>query len=298
VAAVVLTWNSYEDTAACLASLGEQSYPALDVLLIDNGSTDGSVDRLTDEFPGVDLVRTGENRGSAGGYNAGVETALDRDADLVWLLNNDVIAPEPDLVTRLVDRMAAHEDVGILSPEVREYPDTDRVWFRQGDVDWQDGSIRHEREVYDESRTEGDLVYDGYIPFCSALVRAELFSELGLLDESYFIYLEDADFCTRTAAAGYRLATDTGAFIHHRESATTGGPLTPFFLYYMPRNRWLFYRRFDGRIPLGGFLGSLATWLGKNAALSLAKRRVENIGAATRGVVDGVRGVGGKGPYP
>lgn len=295
VVAVVLTWNEYENTAETLRSLQSQSYADLSVVLVDNGSTDGSFDRLESEFPGVTTIRRGSNDGFAAGVNDGIRTALEDDAAFVWLLNNDVVIPE-GVLGALVDRFESEDGLGLVSPKVMQYPDTDAPWFTQGVIDRETGDKENGEEVVDPSRRSGALVYNDYVPFTCALVRAEVFDEVGLLPERYFIYGEDAEFGAMLSAAGYDLVTDTDVEMYHKENATTGGPLSPFFTYYEARNRWLFARQFED-VDWTAFVSDYVVWLLKVNVRSVVHRKPDNVVASVRGTVDGVLDEAGQGPY-
>lgn len=295
VAAVVLTWNEYEDTAETLRSLQAQSYPDLSVVLVDNGSTDGSMDRLEADFPDVETIRRGSNDGFAAGVNDGIRTVLEDDPAFVWLLNNDIVVPE-DVLGALVDRFESEPDAGLVTPKILQYPDTDAPWFTQGLIDPGTGDKENGEEVVDHSRRSGPLVYNDYVPFTCALVRAEVFDEVGLLPERYFIYGEDAEFGAMLSAAGYDLVTDTDVVMYHKENATTGGPLSPFFTYYVARNRWLFARQFED-VDWRAFVSDYVVWLAKVNVRSVLHRKPDNVVASVRGTIDGVRDEAGQGPY-
>ena len=114
VTVVVLNWNNLPDTIECLESLRAVTYPALRLLVVDNGSTDGSEAALRARFPGLELLQTGENLGFAGGNNAGIRRALEGGADHVLLLNNDTTV-DPGFVTAMVDAARANPRAGLLS---------------------------------------------------------------------------------------------------------------------------------------------------------------------------------------
>lgn len=298
VVACVLNWNNYADSAKCIRSLRKISHPEFDVLLIDNGSTDQSLERLEDEFPEIDTIRTGENRGFAGGFNAGIREALNRTAEYVWLVNNDAIVPDETLLGDLVDSMESDEDIGILSPLIMNYPETDRIWFSGGVVDWKHGQVEHEDKntVLDRNRFEG-IVDSDYITYCCPLIRAEVFEAVGYLPEEYFLYYEDVDHSVRANAQGYRLAIDTSTEMYHRGGGSSAGTRRPIIMYYTARARWLFARRFSDRISAIGFVVSYVAWFSSMMLGQVKNGEPRNGVALVRGMVNGIAGKGGKGPY-
>lgn len=290
----VVTWNNYADTKECLDSLLDMTYPNVDIVLVDNGSTDGSGTRLDEEFPSVDVIHTGENLGYAGGMNVGTREALDRGADYVWQLNNDVVVPEETLLTELVETMEANPDVGMLTPLVKEYPDTDTVWFWKGTLDWTTGNADH--AATPASMPDG-LVYNDYIPNCSLLFPAHVLETVGLLPEEYFLYFDDVEHAVRITAAGYELATDTSTEIYHKESKSSKGELGAMYSYYRSRNTVLFTRKFGERVS-DFFPVYFLRWLVEQVGIRTYYRRPGGIRGLLEGVVDGVRGTTGQARYP
>lgn len=295
VAAVVLNWNNYADTHACVESLRSLD-PGVDtIVVVDNGSTDGSGERLDEEFPEVEVRFTGENLGFAGGMNDGIDAALD-DAEFVWLLNNDVVFLEEDVLTSLCGTLD-RDDVAGVSPLIRKYPETDDIWFWRGFVDWDRGYAAHDPPGAFDAQEVGEYVSNNYIPCCAFLVRASLVEERGGLPTDYFLYYEDVDFCTRLRDDDYQLLTVTDAAVHHRVSASSGSDTGPIPAYYLARNRILFAREFDEKVS-DAFYQWYTLGILDRLKWYVMCREWESVTALLRGVADGLRGRTGKGPYP
>ena len=221
VAAVVLTWNDRDNLEACLESLGHLDYPALEIVVSDNGSTDGSLEMVRDRFAEVTLIENGRNLFWSGGNNVGIEYALSTEAEWIILLNND-IEVDPHFITALVEEGEAHPEAGLLGPKIY-YADSPRLlWYAGGEVNLWKGMIRHrgireiDRGQYDEP------VETDYVTGCALMMRREVPELIGLLDPSYIAYAEDTDFSLRARAAGWTLRYVPGAVLWHKIGAAWG----------------------------------------------------------------------------
>ena len=244
---VVLNWNGHRDTVECVESCRRLQYPDRRILVVDNGSTDDSDARLRDAWPDVEYLQTGANLGYAGGNNAGIRHALARGAAAVWLLNNDARVA-PDCLTHMAGALAADSRVGVVGSKVY-YLDRPRVIASAGGVvDLRaGGATRHIGSDTQETGAYATPATVDYVPGCSMLVRRETFATVGLLDENYFLYFEDADFCLRARAGGFTVRYEPPAVVWHREGAQQGGVYSRAFVYYFLRNRLYFMKRFAPR---------------------------------------------------
>ncbi len=242
---VIVLYNSYGDTAACLKSLQAATYPNLRVVLVDNGSTDGSGERLWQEFPEVTHLRNELNLGFAGGCNAGIRAALDHGSDYVCLLNNDTLV-EPGLIEPLIDRAAATPQAGILGGKIFYADPPGLIWFAGGTIDRRRGFTGHRGQDLTDAPAFNTAGPVDYITGCLFFVRAGLFLDLGLLDERFFMYAEEVDFCLRARRAGFICFYEPAAVIYHRISRTMGGAYRPLYYYYQIRNLLEAYRKHLG----------------------------------------------------
>ena len=283
LAVVVLNWNGLADTRAALTSLLACRLPPgweAALMMVDNGSTDGSAQAVRREFPAVEVLALPENRRFAGGNDAGLTRALAAGADAVMLVNNDTEA-DPGLFERLIGALDADPKAGAAAPLIRFAGPGERIWYAGGwCVPWL-GLVAHRglraRDRGQFTRTEPT----GYLTGCCLLARAEAWERVGLLDERYYIYAEDADWSLRARAAGYRLLFVPGARLTHKVSAAAGAA-SPFKIAHRLRaNLTLFARhaRGLGRVTwLPCFLlqqVALAFWL-------LARGRFAAAGAVPR----------------
>ncbi len=266
---VVLNWNGLEDTLALLSTLERCRVPegwSLHVMVVDNGSTDGSAAALEAGFPEVELLALPENLRFAGGNNRGVRRALEAGADAVMLLNNDTEA-DPALLERLLLALDQHPEAGALGPLIYFGAPSQRIWYAGGRCWPALGHAAHRALRALDRGQFRSVEATGYLTGCCLLARREVWERVGLLDERYWIYAEDADWSLRARRAGVRLLFVPTARLWHKVSASAGEG-SPWKIYQRLRaNLTLFarYARGLGRVTwLPAFLVqqvALAAWL-------------------------------------
>jgi GT2 family glycosyltransferase len=249
VVILIVTWNQKEVTLACLRSLRSLDYDDYFILLIDNGSRDGTKEAVGREFPGVRIIETGANLGFIGGVNAGLKELPAEKPDYLLLLNNDTEA-EPQFLRTLVSAAESHPEGGIFGPTIFYYDRPREVWFAGGRYRWYRGFGQHLTEISDSIR-EVD-----YITGCAMLVRAETLGRIGPMDERLFLYCDDVDWCLKARRSGYRVLYVPAAAVYHKVSSATEGLNSPYFLYYITRSSLCVAREHFGGIRWVLFLFS------------------------------------------
>ncbi|MGA2320221.1 MAG: glycosyltransferase family 2 protein [Solirubrobacteraceae bacterium] len=247
--AIVLSWNGRDDTLRCLESLSRVEHQELQIVCVDNGSSDGSQQAVRERFPGVMLIEAATNLGYAGGNNLGIRRALERGASWLMLVNNDAIVA-PNVIEGFRRAAREHPRAGILAGKVffAERPQT--IWFAGQRVNERLGYSGRPRGY---GRQDGPR-YSRVGPTGRAVgalmaVSREAVEAVGLLDEELFAYVEDVDWALRVRAAGLEVVFAPGARAWHRVSASTGGAArTTHTLYYGVRNTVAVLER---RRPLG-----------------------------------------------
>ena len=305
VAAIVLNWNNYEDTARCLDSLEALSYDNLAVVVVDNGSTDGSGRRIERDYSDVTVCFNRKNEGFSGGVNSALRSDSFPDASFVWIVNNDTLYPEPEVLGELVDFLEEHPRFGAVTPVVTEYPNTDEIWFRHGFVERRSmraGHNQESRKLLEFRLTTSELAESGgrgyltndYIPLCCALFRKETIDDVGEFCEDFFLYYEDVDYSLRATDSGYELATNLEVSVAHRvEGSSDGDELAT---YYNFRNRILLARHYRSTGILFWLL--LCWYLLVHVTYYSATLNWARIRPLLLGFIHGVVGGEGRGPYP
>ncbi len=215
VVAIVVNWNNKDDTLTCLDSLARCAPVRPDVVLVDNGSTDGSVVAARAARPNVEIVALASNRHFAAGANAGLRRALARGADYAWLLNNDVTVA-PDALAEMLCVAESDPQLGVVGARLVHPGHPPRVVVG-GLCDFRSGAVHEPAPPPDPGIRR--LAVD-YVWGCAMLIRVTMLRQVGLLDERYVAYFEDADLCLRARRAGWQTATALRATVHHAGGRT------------------------------------------------------------------------------
>jgi len=248
IAIIVLTYNGVEDTLACLASLEHLDYPRerYRVVVVDNASQDGTPAAVRAAFPEpfVFVVENGANLGFAAGNNVGLRHALAEGYDYALLLNNDTEVA-PDMLGTLVAAAEADPRSAAVGPLIYYHAAPTRVWSAGGWIDWERGISRMEGEVEDQGQFTATREVD-FITGCAMLLRCAALERVGLLDERFFMYFEETEWCVRAHRAGFRILFAPQAKLWHKIPLNARFD-KEYLAYYMTRNRLLFLRATGAR---------------------------------------------------
>jgi GT2 family glycosyltransferase len=238
---VVLNWNGLDDTRALLRTLERCRVPegwSASVMVVDNGSSDGSARSIAAEFPQVDLLALPENLRFAGGNNRGIQRALAAGADAVMLLNNDTEA-DPALLERLLLALEQHPEAGAAAPLIYFAAPSRSIWYAGGRCTPALGLAAHRGLRTLDRGQYRSVERTGYLTGCCLIARRAVWEKVGLLDERYFIYAEDADWCLRARRLGFALLFVPTARLWHKVSASAGA-----------QSRWKIYQRLRANLTL------------------------------------------------
>lgn len=266
VSVIIVTWNGREHLATCLDSLAGQTFRAFEVILVDNGSTDGSAEFVRERYPWVRVVGLPENRGFAAGNNAGFAAAH---GEYLVTLNNDTEA-EPGWLAELVAVADLHPAAGMVASRICDFADRDRI-DSLGVRICRDGMSRGSARLQRFSALSLGRVTGILLPSaCVALYRRTMLAETGLFDEEFFAYCEDTDLGLRGRLAGWGAVLARDAVVYHKYSATSG-TFSPLKLYLVERNHyWAVLKTFPLPLLLLIPLYTVGRYLAQLTAVSRA----------------------------
>jgi GT2 family glycosyltransferase len=254
VGLVLLSWNRFDLLAACLESVRRSDYRSIRIIVVDNGSTDGSPARLRERFPEVTVIENGRNLGFAAASNIGLRRLLDAGADLLLLLNDDTVI-SPTMIATLARALASDATIGVVGPTIYYAAEPRTIWFAGGVID-RFGQAGHPRAGEQDQDGDAPPRDVDYISGCALMVRRAALERVGLLDERFFAYYEETELCARVRASGYRIVIVPQAKMWHKVRPGDR-PSSPVYLYLMARNR-LLYLRCTGASALTILVATLA----------------------------------------
>jgi GT2 family glycosyltransferase len=262
---VTVNYNTEEDTHAFLKSLEKvkTSNCLLDIIIIDNGSE--KIFKLEKPANNITLIRSEKNTGFSGGFNIGIKKALNRGNEYIVIINNDTM-PDPDFIENLTDALERSPKIGVVVPKIYftkghefhkdKYKKEELgkiLWFAGGSIDWDNvKSIHRGLDQVDHGQYNVFEKTD-FATGCCLLVRREVLEKVGLFDERYFLYYEDADLNERIKRAGFLIYYVPDALLYHNNASSSGGAGKALHDYFLTRNQMLFgmrYAPFKSKIAL------------------------------------------------
>lgn len=241
VAVVIVNWQRPADTIHCVRSVMDSDYADIHIIVVDNGSDDGSVDKIKAACPGISLVSLPDNLGFTGGYNAGIEHAQKKDASFVFLINNDTVI-ETGTIRLLVD---SSWDVAV--PKITYFDNPNLIWA--AGARWRNfpPTIKMIGFQKPDSREYNNPYLLDYATGCALMIKREVLAVVKGFDPQYVNYMEDYDFSYRVRDSGFSMGFVPEAKVQHKISQSLGSS-SPQRWHYMGRNTVLFYSK-DRRFP-------------------------------------------------
>jgi GT2 family glycosyltransferase len=292
VAIILVNWNGFEFTAACLYSLRKLDYPDFRVILVDNASQNQEGERLKIAFPEIDLIGNSENLGFAGGNNVGIRNALEQGFSYVLMLNNDTIV-EPDFLGQMMRKFAQNPRLGVVQPLIYFLHDRTQIWSAGGK--W-NSFLGRAITLGDRESVDNFKVTDRKLDWatgCCMLITREALLKTGLLNESYFTYFEDVEWSLRFREKRFEIELAAEAKIYHEAGASSKkkhseGTLSPTVFYYHVRNQFFLLRaEIHGLAVPFAWSYHCFRFLGWMSYFCL-RRRFQKLKSVARGFKDGI----------
>ncbi len=261
VVAIIVNWNQKALTIDAVQSLLNSDYSDLEVIVVDNGSSDGSADAILQEFPTVDVIQNKNNLGFAEGNNLGIKLALSKHADYLFIFNNDATV-DHKAISKLVSFLNKTPHAGGVAPYILYSHDRNLIWYGGGIVRLWRGRIAHNglRTTYDLNTHESSTT--GYLTGCAFLVRAGIIDRVGGFDKIFGMYSEDVDLSFKIIQDGWELWVVPDSIVYHCVSVSSGGEISPFKAFHRGRSAMLLVKRWlkVWQLPtliIGGIIGGL-----------------------------------------
>lgn len=250
VAIIILNWNGYDVTMECLSSLDNIEYNNLKIILVDNGSSDGSIEKfkVNLDLNRIDLMELETNTGFTGGNNCGIKYAIQNyDPEYCLLLNNDTVV-EPNFINELVKPIEKDSNCFAVVPKIFFYDTPKLLWFAGGEISSITCIARHNGLNKVDSKEYSAEVTTSFMNGCCALISREAINTLGILDNEFFANCEDTDYSLRILKSGHTIIYCPSAVIYHKVSYSFRSNKGKWLAFYLAsRNTILLQKKHIGK---------------------------------------------------
>ena len=296
VGVVLLNWNGAELTIACLESLLHGYLVPEQIVVVDNASTDGSVELIATRFNQVHIIKNAENLGFAGGNNIGIQYLKKDNIDFIWVLNNDTEV-DKNCLGELVKFMTDEPDISGCCGKILYDNPHDKIWYAGSTLNAFLLTAHHRGALETDN---GQYNQPGLTPFitgCSMFVRRSAWESVGGFDESFFAYAEDFDWCLRARNSGLKLAYAPNAVVYHKVSISfrktdipNEGYTTPLMIKLSHRNRLFIIRKYARSLLQKTICSAMfCSWVLYYTAGLLVLRRYRKLRALWSGIYEGLK---------
>ncbi len=296
LAIVIINWNSYEVTEMTILSLHNTSFKEYDIILIDNHSTDGSLEKLEATFKEITILKSNENLGFAGGNNLGIQYAIDKGYKYTMLLNNDVEV-EANFIEPLVEKLEGNSHIGAVQPLIYFHHDRSVIWnagstFNAflGICSTPDYNKKDSQQLFRHKEKKID-----WITGCAFMVKTEILAQIGALNHQFFIYYEDVDLSFRIKEAGYQLSYVPKSVIHHiaglshkSKEKTKEGFISAKVHYLNSRNRIWILKKYIKIYAIPTVILYHTCYFSSVSVYFIIRGRWQKLNAWIRGIKDGL----------
>jgi GT2 family glycosyltransferase len=297
VAIILLNWNSFDHTSNCIESLQLCDYPSFEIIVVDNGSIDGSGNLLKAKFPEIILIASPTNEGFAAGNNRGFSYAIDNQFTYAMMLNNDVFV-EPDFISKLINYMESHPETGAIQPKIFFNHDRKKIWNGGSYyLSWL-GWTYSKRYMRKAGVLQSQFQQVDWITGCAFLTKTSILKEVGLLKEAFFIYYEDVDLSFRIRSNGYQLIFHPESIIYHIAGSSNKTKLkgkegysSPIVHYLNSRNHIWFLKIWTKWYQWPSTLLILFLYYLSIMFYFASRWRTTKLKSVLRGILDGMKGI-------
>lgn len=243
VAIILVNYNGVRDTIDCITSIEQCKFETYEIIVIDNCSIDSSYEELVKEKNNHNftLIKADENKGFSAGNNIGIKYAIENLADYILLLNNDTVVQD-DFIERLIDGFEYSDKCGATIGKILFYSNPDVIWYAGGSLNKRTARTEHFDYGKNDNPNDSEMKKISFATGCCVCLKREVVEQIGMMDEDFFLYEEDAEYSYRITSAGYDIVYNPNSVIYHKVSASTGNG-SPLSQYYTVRNKYLFIRK-------------------------------------------------------
>jgi GT2 family glycosyltransferase len=293
IAIIIINWNQFELTKACINSIKRCNYKNYKIILVDNGSNDKSGTKLKEIFPEIIYIQNEKNEGFTRANNTAIKYALIQKFDYLMLLNNDTEV-DVNFIDFMLETFKKDKKIGAVQPLILFWDNKDIVWNYGGKFEKISGrvvTLNRGLEISGIVKSE----YTDWISGCCFMIKNEVIKKVGTLDDYFFVYYEDADWSIRIKKAGYKLGLNFNSKIYHHEGASwkskeksKEGVISPFTHYLNIRNHIYFIKKHNNQF---NFIGKWIFQLFKITGYSIyfiLKGRFNKLKMVFKGLIDGL----------
>ena len=294
IAIIIINWNTYQLTFNCLKSLEACIYKNKTIFFVDNGSKDGSGDKIALEFPETNYIKNTKNEGFTGANNKALKIILKQNFDYALLLNNDTQV-NPNFLCHLEARMSSDKNLAATQPLILDLQSKKTIWNAGGSLNT---FFCFFKTKYNRTTYKPKLKIDTstqWISGCCVLVKIEVIKKVGLLDNRFFAYFEDADWSIRMTNLGYKLGVVPESIIYHHKSGSTKKNNTFNEGYLSPYAHYLNVRNHIYLIKKHSFFNSIGSWTYQILKITsysiyfILRGRFGKLKMVWRGLLDGIK---------
>lgn len=292
VGIVIVTYNSESVIKECLKSIFANNYPSMEVVVVDNASSDKTVPTIRKYFKKVHIITSKTNTGFGSANNMGIKYLLKRNSKYILLLNPDTIS-SPGLVKELINPFSQDKKIGITGCIITYQKNAKKIWFAGGYFNQFFCFTRHS---YMDRLVSETIIRSRSVDFITGacmMIKAEVIRKAGFMPEEYFLYFEDVFYCQKIRRKGFSCYLISQPLVSHRTSTSTGiaqtNIMTPLRAYYFARNPLLYIRKnVNGILRLTNFLGQFCIRFPYYAFQTVKAGDMKALTAYFRGIFDGL----------